>query len=94
MIENFKTEKEVIDPLIPYIKDASLQVRLFAIELLKTLGFRAKPWTHALLTLFLSLSTMTNADLTSLRQVPYHVHLTQGVLSARPGTAEATLCDL
>jgi len=74
--ENFKSVREIIDPIIPYIKDNSPAVRLYSLEIIKTLGFRAKSWIHELITIFLSLSTMTNADLTALRQVPVFLHMT------------------
>jgi len=38
---------------------------LYAIEVIKTLGFKASHLIHELVTIFLSLTTITNADLTS-----------------------------
>ncbi|CDW72650.1 heat repeat-containing protein 5b [Stylonychia lemnae] len=67
----FASEKELIDPIMPYIKDQqSHAVRMYGVEVIKTIGFRCSHLIHEIVSIFLSLATITNADLTSLRQVP------------------------
>jgi hypothetical protein len=71
---NFATEKEIIDPLIPYIRDANTPaLRVYAIEAIKTLGFKAPYWINELLSIFLSFTTITNADLTNLKYTPIYI---------------------
>ena len=72
---NFTTEKELVDPIIIYLRDQSYpSLRLHAIEVIKTLGFKATIFIHELISIFLSFTTITNADLTALKQVPYLVN--------------------
>lgn len=72
----FTKFQEVVDPLLGYIKDQySPQVKLYAIECIRTLGFRARPWITDMLSLFLSLTNITNADLQSLKQVPIYMNI-------------------
>ena len=75
--QQFPNEKDLIDAIIPYIKDQSnAALRLYAVEVIKTMGFKASHLIHELITIFLSLTTITNADLTSQRQVLYNIYLT------------------
>lgn len=54
-----------------YVKDSSsIPSRLYAIEAIKILAFRAKHWLHELLSTLISLANIANADLTSLKLAP------------------------
>ena len=64
----FTNIKDVIDPIMPFVKDQSSSVlRVFAIEAFKILAFKAPHWLHELISIFLSLTTITNADITAMK---------------------------
>jgi hypothetical protein len=64
---NFQSEKEIIDSIIPFLKadTSSPALRLYSIEVIKTLGYKAPHWQNELISIFLSLASITNADLTA-----------------------------
>jgi len=66
----FSSEKEIVDSILTYTKEPSpFEVRLYAVEVFKTLGFRAPKWIHHLISIFLSFASITNADILSMKQV-------------------------
>lgn len=57
----------MIDPILPFIKDQSSMIaRIYAVEVIKTLGFRNPHLIHELISIFLSLATIANADITTM----------------------------
>jgi hypothetical protein len=50
-------------------------VKLSALECFKTLAFRAKLWGPELLQHFLTQTTIANADLSTLKQVPIYLNI-------------------
>lgn len=67
---NFAQEKELVDPLAAIARDNNNpRLRTHAIEVFKTLAHRAPHWLHNLLTLFISFTSIANANLAAGKQV-------------------------
>lgn len=65
---NFQSEKEIIDPIIGFIRDNNAPaLRLYAVELIKILGFKSPHWLHELISIFLSFTAITNADIATMK---------------------------
>ena len=65
----FQQDREVTNAVNPYLKfSRSLEVKLYAVELVKAIGFRAPRWIHNLISLYLSMASIQNADTQSLSQ--------------------------
>lgn len=65
---NFTSEKEFIDPLMSYFKDSkSKQIKLYIVETIKLLSNKAPHLIHELISIFLSFTSITNADINALR---------------------------
>lgn len=50
-----------------------LLVRTQAAEVIRTLGLKVNTWTHSMITQLLSMVTISNADILSLRQEAVYV---------------------
>ena len=68
----FESEREIIEPLVPFMRTGSFEVKLYIAEAIKTLGTRAVNWLHQLISIFLSHTSIANADLVSIAQVPIY----------------------
>lgn len=74
----FSRYQELVDPILLYVKDQTPQVRVYAIDCLKTIGFRAKPWLAELISSIFSQINRANADILSMKQVPVFMNILVG----------------
>ena len=59
----FLLEKELVNAINPYLRCTnSAEVRLYVVEMVKTIGFRAPRWIHNLVSYYLSMASIQNAD--------------------------------
>ena len=83
--ELFQSEKEYIDTLIPFVRSQTPLHSFLAIEGIKVLGFSCAPWVQQLLSIFLSLTTISNANLAAMK----HCQLYSSIQSGNPLSADA-----
>ena len=63
-----------MDAVTPYLQQPSpYSVRLTGVEVLKTLGSKVSIWSQALITSLLSMTTMSNADILSMKPEAVYV---------------------
>jgi len=55
----YSNEKDILNAIGSYFRSPySLEVRLFAVELVKSVGFRSPKWIHNLISFYLSMTSI------------------------------------
>jgi hypothetical protein len=67
----FDNEGAILDPVMNFMKNGS-ETQTYCIEVVKTLSLRATNWVHQLISVFLSHTSIANADIVSIKQVPIY----------------------
>lgn len=69
----FQSERDLLQKANFHLTPAfPLEVKVQAVELIKVIGFRAPKWIHNLISTYLSLTSIQNADNQSLTQTPVY----------------------
>jgi len=68
----FETERAILDPILGFMRSGSPDVQIYIVEVCKTLAMRATNWVHQLISIFLSHTSIANADIVSIKQVPIY----------------------
>ena len=70
IVEHNPSVNHITDIVVPLLKWERPSVRIYAVECIKSLVYRCKPWLCQLLSLFLNMTTVSHAELAALPPGP------------------------